>query len=66
MNTYCVKIQATIRKSIDVWASGETDAVEQAHKQFTVNIDGNYEYYEQDTVSVKTIKDKHYEIRKSK
>ena len=53
MKTYAVTIQAIITKDILVEAEDEDKAVEQAHEQFSVLNDGDDEYYEQETLSIK-------------
>ena len=52
LRTFAVTIKGSVIKTISVEAENEDDAVEQAHKEFSILADGNPEDYNQETVSV--------------
>lgn len=53
VRTYKVKIQATIVKTVEVEATNEAEAIELAHQQFTVAVDGLEEDYNEETLDVR-------------
>ena len=56
MSKFAVMIRGTVRKTIEVEADNEEDAIEQAHETFTVAPeDGVDEAYNQETVEVNKI-----------
>ena len=52
MKTYNVTIQATLTKTIEVYAGLEDEAIETAHESFSLACDGMPERYEQELVSI--------------
>lgn len=55
MKTFKVTISATVIKTIEVDAENEDAAEEIAHQAFTVDPDGEEEYYKQEALSIKEI-----------
>ena len=57
METYDVTIRATVIKTIRVTAKTEDEAWDTAHEIFSLNVTGDAEQYEQETVSIEEVAD---------
>ena len=55
MENYDVTIRATVMKTIRVTAKTKDDAWDLAHEIFSVNVTGDAEHYEQETVNIEEV-----------
>lgn len=57
IKTFRVTIEATVRKTIEVDAENQDEAVEQAHQEFSTENTDDAEKYTEDMVEVEEVRD---------